>query len=65
MINCEINYILTWSENCVLTDMLTQAANPNADPAVPEVNAKTNETLKMQTCIYQYSPYQLKMIINY
>ena len=37
LINCEVSLILTWSENCVLTDITTQAAknaNPNADPLV-------------------------------
>ena len=35
MIKCEVSLTLTWSENCVLTDITTQAArnaNPNADP---------------------------------
>ena len=26
LINCEADLILTWSENCVLTDITTQAA---------------------------------------
>ena len=26
LINCEINLILTWSANCVLTDMTTRNA---------------------------------------
>ena len=37
LINCEVSLTLTWSENCVLTYITTQAArnpNPNADPAV-------------------------------
>ena len=37
LINCEVSLILTWSENCVLTDITTQAAknaNPHADPLV-------------------------------
>ena len=29
LINCEINLILSSSENCVLTDMITQAARGN------------------------------------
>ena len=29
LINCEINLILSWSENCVLTDTITQAARGN------------------------------------
>ena len=34
LINCEVSLTLTWSENCVLTDITTQAArnlNPNTD----------------------------------
>ena len=44
---------LTWSENCVLTDITTQAArnaNPNADPpleARERINAPTNTTFKI------------------
>ena len=37
LINCEINIILTWSENCVLTDIITRTtrnATPNANPPV-------------------------------
>ena len=47
LINCEINLILTWSENCVLTDFITQAYNSNADPAIPVINAPTNATFKI------------------
>ena len=32
--NCEINLILTWSENCVITSKETRDADPDADPAV-------------------------------
>ena len=34
MINFEVSLTLAWSQNCVLTDIITQAArnpNPNAD----------------------------------
>ena len=48
LINCEINLILAWSENCVLTGIITQAGNPNADPAVPKINAPTNATFKIK-----------------
>ena len=47
LINCKINLILTWSENCVLTDFVTQAANPNPYPAIPAINAPTNSTFKI------------------
>ena len=47
LISCEINLILTWSKNCVLTDFITQAYNPNADPAIPVINASINATFKI------------------
>ena len=47
LINCEINIILTWSENCVLTNIMTRAVNPNADPAMLAINAPINVTFKM------------------
>ena len=47
LINCEINLILTRSENCVITSKATRDANPDADPAVVTVNNPTNATLKI------------------
>ena len=47
LINCEINLILTWSEICVLTGIVAQAADPNSNPAIPEINAPTNATFKI------------------
>ena len=47
LINCEIILVLTWSENCVLIHIITQAANPNADPAIPAINAPTDATFKI------------------
>ena len=47
LINCEINLILIWYENCILTDIITQAANPNVDPAITAINAPTNATFKI------------------
>ena len=46
LINCEINLVLTWSENCVITKKATRDADPDADPAVAAVNP-TNPTFKM------------------
>ena len=43
LINCEINLILTWSENCVITSKATREADPDADPAVDATNNPTNE----------------------
>ena len=38
LIDCEIELILTWFKNCVLTDKLTRDANYNADQRVFEIN---------------------------
>ena len=46
-INCEINLILTRTENCVLTSKATRDADPNADPAVAAINAPTKATFKI------------------
>ena len=54
LINCEVSLALTWSKNCVLTDVTTQAArnaNPNADPpaeARERINAPTNPTFEIK-----------------
>ena len=55
LINCEVSLSLTWSEKCVLTDIITQALNPNAEPAIPAINAPTNATFKI-TDIKLYVP---------
>ena len=41
-INSEINLILTWSENCVLTSKATRDADPDANPAVAAINNPTD-----------------------
>ena len=46
LINCEINLILTWSENCVLTSKATRDADPEADPAVTTIDNPTNANFK-------------------
>ena len=38
LINCKINLILTWPENCVLTSKATRDANPNVNPRVAAIN---------------------------
>ena len=38
---------LNWSEKCVLTNILRQAAKPNFDPAIPAVNPPTDATFKI------------------
>ena len=46
LINCEINLILTWSENCVLTSKTTRDAGPDAEPSVATIDNTTNATFK-------------------
>ena len=48
LINCEINLILTCSENCVITSKATGDADPGANPAVAAVNNPKNATLKIK-----------------
>ena len=49
LINCEVTLTLTWSENCVLTDIKTQtaAAAQGDNPAREKVDAPTNATFKI------------------
>ena len=47
LINYEINLILTWSENCVLTSKATKDANPDVIPAIAAVNNAANTTFEM------------------
>ena len=49
LINCEVSLTLTWSENCVLTDIITQAARPaqGDNPERPAINAPTNAIFKI------------------
>ena len=56
LINCEVPLTLTWSENCVLTDITTQTARaPQGDnPARPAINAPTNATFQItDTKLYE------------
>ena len=66
MVNCEINLVLTF-ENWVLTDLITQAAKPNANPALEAINPPTNATIKI-TDTKLYIPVvtlSTKIMINY
>ena len=45
-INCEINLILTWAKNCVLTSKVARDVDLDADPAVAAINNPTNVTFK-------------------
>ena len=50
LINSEVSLTLTWSKNCVLTDIITRAADPNTDPPVEAINSPTNATFKIPDC---------------
>ena len=49
LINCEVSLALTWSENCVLTDITTQTARADQgdNPARLAIDAPTNATFKI------------------
>ena len=47
LINCEVSLTLSWFKNCVLTEIIAQAAEPNGDSAIPAINAPTDETFKI------------------
>ena len=48
LINSEVSLTLTWSENCVLTDITTQTARAAQEdnPARPAINASRNPIFK-------------------
>ena len=50
LINCGVSLTLTWSENCVLTDITTQTARAaqGDNPARPAINAPTNATFQIK-----------------
>ena len=45
-INCEVNLILTWSENSVLTGKPKTDADPDADPAIAAIDNQQMQYLK-------------------
>ena len=47
LINCEINLVLKWSANFVITSKATRDANPNANPGVAAINNPINATCKI------------------
>ena len=47
LINFEINFILTWFENCVLTSKTARDSDPNADPVAAAIDNPTNATFKI------------------
>ena len=64
LINCEVVLTLTWSDNCVSTNITTEAARAaeGDNPARQAINAPTNATFQItDTKLYQLLLYQLKM----
>ena len=49
LINCEVSLTLTWYENCVLTNITTEAARAaqGDNPARPAINAPTNAAFQI------------------
>ena len=50
LINCKVSLTLTWSENCVLTDVTTQTARAaqGANPARPAKGTPTSATFQIK-----------------
>ena len=48
LISCEVFLTLTWSKDCVLTDLTRTAANSNADSPVVAIVAPTGATFKIK-----------------
>ena len=68
LINCEINLILMWPKNFVLTSKVTRdkfvGTGTDENPQFPEFNNPTNATFKITgTNLSQLLLYQQKMII--
>ena len=59
----EINLILTWSTNCVLTSKTTRDENPDVHPSVAAINNPTGAAFKIAdtNCTSQLLLYELKM----
>ena len=63
LIGREINPILTWFEDFVLTHAAVHAQGFN--PPRPENATMQNLKEQTQNCMYQLFIFQMKMIINY
>ena len=48
LINCELSLTLTWIEKCVIKSKATRETDPDADPAVDEINNPTNAIFKIK-----------------
>ena len=47
LIDCEINFIFTWSDNCLLTSKVTRDLDPGTNPAITAIGNPTNATFKI------------------
>ena len=47
LFNCEINLILTWSEDCILTSKATRDEDLHANPTVAAIDNATNATFEI------------------
>ena len=47
LINCEVNLVLTWSRNCLITEETTEDADPNVNLPITEIRAPTGATFKI------------------
>ena len=50
IINSEVSLTLTWSEICIITSKATRDTDPDANPAVDEINNLTGATFKITYC---------------
>ena len=65
LINCEINLILNWSKNCVLTSKTYREAVADDNTGLG-INDPTNATFEITySKLFQQLPYQLEMITNF
>ena len=53
-INCEVDFILTWSKNCVLADMTVRDAGNNNDP--PAISVPTGLESQIKDLYLLYVP---------
>ena len=71
LINCEINLIFTWSENCVITNRVrrekTVGTGTDRNPEFSEIDYLTNSIFKITdpNCIFLLLLYELKMTTRF
>ena len=51
LINCEVNLVLTWSRNCLITKETTEDVDPNVNPPITEIRAPTGATFTITDTI--------------